>query len=91
MSTLEDRLRDSLRYRATLPRPGDDIATDAIRGARTRQRRRLAVGAVTAAVILVATITGVTLSGGSSAAPNPGVTGATPSGPPSTRPRPRPR
>jgi len=72
MSALEDRLRDTLRQRATLPRPGDDLAGAAIRGARSHQRRRLAAGAVTMAVI--AAITGVSLAGGPSAAPGPAIT-----------------
>ena len=86
MSLIEDRLRDTLHQRASLPRPGDDLAGIAIRAARTRQRRHLAVGAVTLAVILVATIAGVTLDG-LSAAPNPVTTvgpGPSPSPSPST-------
>jgi len=89
MSALEDQLRDALRHRATLPRPGDDLAGAAIRAARRHQRRRFAVGAGTIAVILVATIAGVSLAGGPSAAPNPAVTvgpGPTPSPSPSPSP-----
>jgi hypothetical protein len=69
MNTVEDQLRDTLRHRATLPRLGDDVAGTAIRGARTRQRRRLAVAA--AVVVLAATIAGVSVAGGPSAAPAP--------------------
>jgi hypothetical protein len=74
MSTLEDRLRESLHQRATLPRLGEDLAGAAIQAARIRQRRRLTVGAVAAAMILVATVTGIALAGGPSAAPAPATT-----------------
>jgi hypothetical protein len=70
MSTLEDQLRDSLRYRATLPRLGDDVAGAAIRGASTVKLRRLAT--VAAAFVLVAAIAGVSFARGPSAAPAPG-------------------
>ena len=85
MNELEDQLRDTLRYRATLPRLGDDVAGAAIQTARTRQRRRLAVAA--GVVLLVAAVAAVSFAGGPSAAPRPANTG-TPTVAPSPTPSP---
>jgi hypothetical protein len=86
MSALEDRLRDTLHQRATLPRPGDDLAGAAIPRARNRPPPRVGVDALAIAVFVVATIAGVSLAGGPSAAPNPAITvGPGPSPSPSTQ------
>jgi len=86
MSALEDRLRDTLNHRASLPRPGDDLAGAAIRGAQSRQRRRLSFGASTIAAIVVAALAGVSLAAGPTAAPKPVVTvGPLPSPSPSVQ------
>jgi hypothetical protein len=69
MTALEDRLRETLQHRATVPRLVDDVAGAAIRAARTRQRRRLVVAA--GVIGLAAAITGASLAGGPSAAPVP--------------------
>jgi hypothetical protein len=74
MSALEDRLRDTLNHRAGQPRPADDLAGAAIRGARSRMRRRLSVGASSIAAFVVAAIAGVSLAAGPSAAPKPVIT-----------------
>ena len=82
MTTIEDRIRESLHGYAAIPEPPADLAGAAISGARTVRRRRLAAATVAAAlaVSLVAGVAALGARGGhhgvppKPAAPVPSVT-----------------